>query len=163
MDWYEPDEDTYTLIDAIKEENIVGEVVLDLGCSIGAITDILEPTNFVISSDLNLKALEQHTNKNSVCANLLNGINQQKIAVCIFNPPYVPDFDCPILGGGVYGREIIDKFVETVEIKKFYLLVIEANKPQEVFENIKRKGYNVQVLKIRKIVGETIIIFKAIK
>lgn len=163
MDWYDPDEDTYTLIDALKAENIREKIVLDLGCSTGAITDILESNNLVISLDLNIKALQQLKDKNAIRSDLLKGLNQRRIDVCIFNPPYVPDFDCPILGGGKFGREIIDKFVQKIEIETFYLLVIEANKPIEIVENIKARGYETKIIKIRKIVGETIIIIKAVK
>ncbi|ELA42240.1 uncharacterized protein VICG_00639 [Vittaforma corneae ATCC 50505] len=101
--------------------------------------------------------------KNAIRTDLLRGINQDKIDVVVFNPPYVPDFDCPIVGGGVNGREVIDRFVNEIAVNVFYLLVIEANKPLEILENIRGKGYEVDVLKVRKIVGETLIILRAAK
>lgn len=161
MDWYEPGEDTYTLMDVISSEQIAGKVLIDMGCSTGIITGMLDANNLVISVDLNEKALRTMKGKNCVCSDLLLGINQSKIDICIFNPPYVPDFDCKILGGGKNGREVIDRFIDSVEIKTVYLLVIEANKPIEVKERLEQRGYDVQVMTIRRIIGETIIIFKA--
>lgn len=162
MDWYEPGEDSYTLYDVLKNENIENKVVVDLGCSTGILTDLLDVRNFVLSIDLNTSALLQLKGKNALRTDLLKGINQEKIDIVVFNPPYVPDFDCPILGGGLNGREVIDRFVDSVTVKCFYLLVIEANKPLEIMHNIRLKGYSVNVLKIRKVVGETIIILKAV-
>lgn len=63
----------------------------------------------------------------------------------------------------VYGREIIDEFINQVNVKMFYLLVIEANKYKEVIANIKNKGYIVEIKRIRRILGETIIILKCLK
>jgi len=189
MEWYEPGEDSYTLVDVLLSEKIAGKVVVDLGCSTGVLTDILERENFVISVDLNEKALLEMltqktaigkasdksistdkitsadkitpTTKNLICTDLLKGISQDEIDICVFNPPYVPDFDCPILGGGFDGREVIDRFISSVEIKTVYLLVILANKPGEVVELFRKRGYAATILKSRKVVGETIVVIKA--
>ncbi|KAI4291735.1 release factor glutamine methyltransferase [Pancytospora philotis] len=168
MDWYEPDEDTYTLIDALAGESIRGKVVVDLGCSTGAITKVLENDNFVISVDLNAKALYEMRRmpgkqmcRSMLCADLLSAIRQSSVDVVVFNPPYVPDYDCPILGGGPDGRVVIDRFIAAVCVPTVYLLVIEANKPREVVAALQERGYRSEVLKIRKIIGETIIIIKA--
>lgn len=163
MDWYDPGEDSYTFLDVLQAENIQRQVVVDLGCSTGILTDFLSRKNFVVSIDLNTKALEQLEDKNAIRTNLLAGVNQSQVDAVVFNPPYVPDFDCPILGGGPFGRETIDRFVEEVETKCFYLLVIEANKPLEVMGNIRNRNYEVDVLRIRRVVGETIIILKAVR
>lgn len=159
--WYDPGEDSYTFYDVLENEKLSGKIILDLGCSTGYLTDLLAKNNLVISSDLNLIGLEQlDGSKNAVRMDLLCGFDQSKIDCLVFNPPYVPDFDCIILGGGPFGRDVIDRFIEEIEIKLFYLLVIEANKPDEVIKNIENKGYTVNILKIRKVVGETIIILK---
>lgn len=161
MDWYEPGEDSYTFYDVLEAERIHGKLVVDLGCSTGILTDLLDTENLVISIDMNIKGLMQLKEKNAVKTDLLKGINQEKVDIVVFNPPYVPDFDCPILGGGVNGREVIDRFVAEIKAKCFYLLVIEANNPLEIMKAIREKGYQADVLKIRKVIGETIIIIKA--
>lgn len=166
MEWYEPGEDSYTFLDALKEENIHHQIVLDLGCSTGILSEFLSLNNFVLSVDLNIAALREFNRNSEIKRNLietdlLRGINQRNINVVVFNPPYVPDFDCPILGGGVLGREVIDRFIEVINTKVFYLLVIEANNPIEITNLIIKRGYNCKILKIRKVLGETIIIIKA--
>lgn len=163
MDWYEPDEDSWTLVDLIVAEGIKDRVVIDLGCSTGVVSDALHPSNFVLCLDLNIKALRQLRNRDAIQMDLLCGIDQSRVDVVIFNPPYVPDFDCPILGGGKDGRVVIDRFVGAVTVPIVYLLVIEANKPVEVIEGLRARGYGVEVARIRKIVGETIVLLKAVQ
>lgn len=162
-EWYEPGEDSYTLYDVLKAANIKDCVVVDLGSSTGFLTDLLAESNFVLSIDLNVAALSQISGKNTIRTDLLSGVNQEKIDVVVFNPPYVPDFDCPILGGGTNGRRTIDRFIAAVTVPLFYLLIIEANKPLDVVRLIRERGYAVEVANIRRVVGETIIVLRASK
>jgi release factor glutamine methyltransferase len=159
IDWYEPDEDSYTLLDVLAAEDIKGKVVVDLGCSTGFLAQGLAG-NIVVSADLNMKALLNHAGRNLVRADLLAPINQQMVDVVVFNPPYVPDTEDPVIGGGKYGRRIIDRFIAAVDVCTFYLLVIEANRPLEVVELLKQRGYEVEVCRVRRILGETIYILK---
>lgn len=162
VDWYEPDEDTYTLIDVLKEEKLENKVIVDLGTSTGIITESLKKRNTLISVDLNIKALYNHRGGNLVRADLLCSIDQDSVDLIVFNPPYVPDTDDPIIGGGPHGREVIDKFINIVSAKTFYLLVIEANNPREIVNVLRARGYEVEILKRRKILGETIYIIRGI-
>lgn len=160
MDWYQPDEDTYTLIDVLRAENVERKVVLDLGTSTGVIAELLGKRNTVVSTDLNSKALRNHRGGNLVRADLLYGIDQGALDVVVFNPPYVPDSDDPVIGGGPLGRVVIDRFVKAVDIGTVYLLVIEANRPSEVTELLEARGYKTRILKVRRILGETIYVIK---
>lgn len=161
--WYEPGEDSYALYDVLTAEHIKDAIIIDLGSSTGFLTSLLEVDNLVLSIDLNTAALLQMSSKHTIRTDLLNGINQNKIDVVVFNPPYVPDFDCPILGGGSNGRETINRFIEVIKVPLFYLLIIEANKPNEVIELITNKGYRVAIMLVKRVVGETIIVLKATK
>lgn len=166
LDWYEPDEDSFTLLDALAAENIRGQVVVDLGCSTGFLSVPLSAHNTVISVDLNEQALLHFSGDDRaglVRSDLLDGINQEAVDAVVFNPPYVPDYDCPILGGGVRGREVIDRFIGQAVVRTVYLLVIEANGPREVIGRLEGRGYAVQVLRVREILGETVIILKGTK
>ncbi|ADM11661.1 N6 adenine specific DNA methylase [Encephalitozoon intestinalis ATCC 50506] len=160
MDWYEPGEDTYTLMDVLEEEDLEMKVILDLGTSTGIIAEHLEKKNTVLSSDINIKALQNHRGGNLVRADLLHAINQQHVDIVVFNPPYVLDSDDPVIGGGHLGREVIDRFISLLEIGIVYLLVIQANKPSEVMKLLEEKGYKTKILRVRKILGETIYIIK---
>lgn len=159
-DWYEPDEDTYTLIDVLDSEDLRDKVIVDLGTSTGVITRELRMKNTVISIDKNMKALCNHSGGNLVRGDLLCCINQDVVDVVVFNPPYVPDTDDPVIGGGSLGRAVIDRFISAVRIRVLYLLVIEVNKPREVIGLLERRGYECEVLRIRKILGETIYVIR---
>ncbi|WUR04057.1 eRF1 methyltransferase catalytic subunit (MTQ2) [Vairimorpha necatrix] len=162
LEWYSPDEDSYTLVDVLKQENIKNSLIVDLGTSTGFITKSLDKSNIIISTDLNIKALHRQKIGNLIHMDLLDSIRQDLVEIIIFNPPYVLDSSCPIIGGGVNGRNVIDRFIKQVECKTFYLLVIEANKPNEIIKELENKGYKIEIKKIRKILGETIIILKGI-
>ncbi|EPR78498.1 N6 adenine specific DNA methylase [Spraguea lophii 42_110] len=169
-DVYEPAEDTFTLSDVILfdiSKISQNTIILELGCGSGYISDQIHKKNnkyFIISTDINKKALYATNNKNKIRCNLLDNINQKYIDCVIFNPPYLETYDsCAIYDGRKYGREIIDEFVDKLDVKLVYLLVIRFNRPSEVIENLNNKGYKVEVMKERKIQGETIIILKCIK
>lgn len=167
MDWYEPGEDSYAFLDILKKENIMNKIVVDLGCSTGLLTEYLKNKNFVVSADLNSKALIEYrkisNNANLIQMNLLEGINHHKVDVVVFNAPYVPDFDCTILGGGSKGQDVILRFISAIEIKIIYLLVIEANEPYLIIREIESRNYKCSILKVKRVLGETIIILKCIK
>lgn len=160
MDWYEPDEDSYTLLDVLEEEAITGRVVVDLGTSTGILTESLCRRNTVVSLDLNIRALRNHSGGNLVRADLLMPLNQAAVDVVVFNPPYVADTDSPIIGGGPRGRCVIDRFIAALSVQTVYLLVIEVNRPREVAALLEERGYDVQLLRRRKILGETIYILR---
>jgi release factor glutamine methyltransferase len=162
IDWYEPDEDSYTLLDVLADERIRDKTVVDLGSSTGFLAQGLRG-NIVVSVDLNMKALRHHTGGNLVRADLLGPIKQQAVDVVVFNPPYVPDTDDPVIGGGMRGRRVIDRFIDSVDVKVFYLLVIEVNRPMEVMECLRQRGYETTVCRVRKILGETIYVLRGEK
>lgn len=87
--------------------------------------------------------------------------------VIVFNPPYVPTDDDELhralhtrdisasWAGGKDGREVTDNFL--TQFGDFltpggvmYLVLLDANKPQEVLEDITRLGYSVKTIKRRK-------------
>ncbi|EOB14114.1 N6 adenine specific dna methylase [Nosema bombycis CQ1] len=164
--WYDLNEDSYTFIDLLKEENIKNKIIIDLGTSTGVLSEALKG-NLVIGVDLNRKALEEQQrlrrNPNLIRGDLLKSVNQGRVDIIIFNPPYVVDSLDPIIGGGPLGRIVIDKFIKEIEVDLFYLLVIKANRPEEVVKGIEEKGYKTKIMKIRRILGETIIIIKGEK
>ncbi|KAL6120686.1 hypothetical protein NUSPORA_02543 [Nucleospora cyclopteri] len=169
---YEPGEDSYTLSDILETENIQNKIVLDLGCSTGIITKCLNNKNTVISLDINYKALDEVKNEglNLINGDLLECINQKNIDIIVFNPPYVVENDDfldsegikdHVLGGGIDGRTIIDRFLQMVDVPIIYLLVIQANKPKNIIK--KMKNYKVEIKKVRKVPGETLIVLKCVK
>jgi release factor glutamine methyltransferase len=84
--WYDPNEDSYTFIDLLKEENIKNKIIIDLGTSTGVLSEVLKD-NLVIGVDLNRKALEEQQrlrrNPNLIRGDLLKSVNQRSIDIVI--------------------------------------------------------------------------------
>ncbi|KAF7696486.1 Methyltransferase N6AMT1 [Cucumispora dikerogammari] len=105
---------------------------------------------------------------NYVFTDLLNGIKQDRIDFCFFNPPYVPTrfvskgFKASYSGGN-NGVEVINRFIETVEIKEVVVLVIEVNKPLEIIKKWESRGYSVEIVLRKKIMNEVIYLIRGIK
>lgn len=87
--------------------------------------------------------------------------------VIVFNPPYVPTDEEELQralqsrdisaswAGGKDGRQVIDTFLSDVgdflsRNSVVYLVLLDANKPEEVMENARRLGYSVKTVKQRK-------------
>ncbi|KCZ78190.1 hypothetical protein H311_00783 [Anncaliia algerae PRA109] len=175
MDFYEPNEDTYFFIEMLlkDKENFKNKIILELGCGSGEISvSMKDTTNIQLISDINIKAVEyasKRSNFLSFHSDLLDNVNQKNIDIIIFNPPYVPsgkEIKKPIefsYKGGENGVCIINKFVDTVIVKCFYLLLIQLNDPIRIMERIEKKGYNVTILGYKKILGEFLIVIKCEK
>lgn len=120
---------------------------------------------------------------NVINMNLLNGFRSGLIDVLIFNPPYVvtPDeeidsyepsqdnaFNDKIIqswAGGTDGRIIMDRVFDAMDNILSangiaYILVIEENKPNEIIENMKTKGFAGSIIAERRIRGEHLFILR---
>ncbi|ORE00469.1 MTQ2 [Hepatospora eriocheir] len=183
-DYYEPNEDSFTFYDVLKEENITNKVILDLGSSTGYLSKSCSKNNYIINSDINYKALLKNEFKDKINTDLLKSININKIDVIIFNIPYLPNYckldnviDSSIthesndinlkylIGGDKKGDRILRVFIDQIKDYKniLYLLIIELNEPKKIIKKLESYGFKVELMKIRKIQGETIIILKCYK
>ena len=131
---YEPAEDTFQLLEAIKIKQ--GETVLEIGTGCGIIAlECARQGSDVISTDLNLHAVNlarrnvernSHMLKGNVevrSGDIFSALqNDERFDVVIFNPPYLPTrpherigkngwFDLAI-DGGVDGLAITERFIE---------------------------------------------------
>ncbi|KAF7684514.1 Methyltransferase N6AMT1 [Astathelohania contejeani] len=182
MEYYEPGDDTFTLLDVL-EDNLKNKehlVILEIGTGSGIISRYIYQVlkcGFVLSTDVNQHALLHCLEKGSRFSNdlikssLLKNINQNMLDVIIFNPPYVPtpDDECfhndirASWAGGAKGRRIIDQFIK--ELNKFkglmFLVVIEPNNPKEVIKLLETKGYKTNIANVRRILGEVLYVIKA--
>ncbi|XP_063218377.1 methyltransferase N6AMT1 [Bacillus rossius redtenbacheri] len=105
-------------------------------------------------------------------ASALAGDGRVDVLVC--NPPYVPTEESPGADpdrlsrawvGGACGRQVMDRLFPDVPrlLSKqgvFYLLVIMENKPLEIQELMAGYGFQMTVLKDRKIRGEHLVVLK---
>lgn len=173
---YAPGEDTYLFIDALRKNKILfsNSVILEIGCGSGEIMAFLKnicTNSLVVGSDINIDALLASGNRLEDCSflmmDLLNGITQQNIDVVIFNPPYVEtehfsgrEIEASY-SGGTRGRAVIDKIISSLQVRLLFLLLIRKNAPWEVFKSLEQKGYCIEVVERRRILGETLIVIKA--
>lgn len=174
FDFYEPGEDSYAFLDFLKTENIKNKFILDMGCSTCILTDLLKINNCVVSLDKNIKALNYivknipNHNYNLVYGDLFMGINPSIFDIIIFNPPYVLDTETVeykdyIVTGGLDGCEVINQFIDVLnnyKINVIYLLIIKANNISKIENRINKNNYNIELKSVKKIIGETLLIYK---
>lgn len=178
--FYSPGDDTFTFISLLQQdEQFIKtqkiKVILEVGCGSGEISKHLEKMHqdvIILSTDINEYALENTKNimrnPNLSKTSLLNNIKQSLVDMIVFNPPYVETEEYKFddiqaaYSGGKNGREVIDQFINQLQnVKLVYLLIIKNNNPNDVLMLFKKKNYHAEILKTRKILGETIYIIRA--
>ena len=116
MNIYEPSDDTYLLIDALK--NFHDLIALEIGVGNGLVTQELAMANdFIVGIDIDAKAID-FTNQRIKKMHLTNRVdlllgdsvsmfNNQFFDLVVFNPPYLPHDTYTDLSndGGIYGVE----------------------------------------------------------
>jgi release factor glutamine methyltransferase len=174
---YEPAEDTFQILDAIKISPKEKVFELGTGCGIIALHCAYLGAN-VVCSDINPYSIEI-TQKNFIAnKHLLKGNldirygdlfsvlhSKELFDVIIFNPPYLPTRDNERIGktgwfdaatdGGPTGLEIIKRFIENVERYLFpsgksYLIISSLSKNdkvQQIFSNSNLK-YKIESRKL---------------
>lgn len=142
-------------------------------------------TPYLLATDLNKKAslctrntalVNRITSVEPIVMDLVNGIAHWvhgHVDVLLFNPPYVvtPTEEIGSHGlaaswaGGVYGREVTDRllpFIPNLLSKNgcFYLVVIPENRPEELVEWFRVRGFRTEILMTRKAGRELLSILK---
>ncbi|RVD93152.1 N6 adenine specific DNA methylase [Tubulinosema ratisbonensis] len=149
------------------------KIILEVGCGSGEIsTCIYQKNSIYLTSDINIKAVKHTQARGNFLAfhsDLLQNVNQDYLDVIIFNPPYLPSVeelnDTIDLSykGGKSGIDVIYRFIDSVTVKCFYLLVIQKNDPIKIINLIESKGYKVDILGNRRVLGEFIVVIKCNK
>jgi release factor glutamine methyltransferase len=106
----------------------------------------------------------------SLSSSIEDRLNGQ-IDLLIFNPPYVPSPPeemnqtdvTAAWAGGVNGREVIDQFLPCIprllsQKGVLYLVLIEANKPNEVVEILEKLGISSEIVESKLSVRESLVI-----
>ncbi|MDO9323847.1 MAG: class I SAM-dependent methyltransferase, partial [Methanoregula sp.] len=116
---YQPEADTYLLLDAAKKELKPGERVLEIGTGSGFISRELAKVSNVVATDINPHAAlcARSSGVDVVRNNLFAGI-RGTFDLILFNPPYLPtqpeeridDWLEYALDGGETGRMVIERF-----------------------------------------------------
>lgn len=197
---YDPAEDTFLLMDALESEHNKGKfssnnttISLEIGSGSGMISSfiikhkIFGMNNFHLSSDINQLAvnettktinLNDHTSRyDTLLMSLLSSVKDRSIDYLVFNPPYVPSDEVPVLSaedklsvaleGGKDGMEITNVLIEQLGSKLTdkgcaYILFCASNKPLEYKEKISEK-YNMDLVEKRKCGWEVLSIYRISK
>ena len=184
---YDPAEDTFLLMDALESEHNKGRfssnittTSLEIGSGSGMISSfiikhkIFGMNNFHLSSDINQLAVnetsrtinlnEQTRRYDTLLMSLLSSVKDKSIDYLVFNPPYVPSEEVPVLSGedrlsvalegGKDGMEITNVLIEQLGSKMTdkrcaYRLFCASNKPVEYKEKISQK-YTMDLVEKRK-------------
>jgi len=176
---YLPSDDTYLLLDVLREELKENKFKksLEIGAGNGILSlELFDYSNNHYATDINpvvikyLSSLKERFNLNNfkiIESDLFSKIRKQKFDVIVFNPPYVASediVDCST-DGGKDGSCIILDFIPL--LKNFlskkgacYLLISSLNKPKEIFNLINKNKLKYTILKKTNIFFEELIVLK---
>ena len=175
-DVYSPQDDSYLLLEAIKE--IRGKYALEIGCGSGVILEsLIKRVEFVIGSDINYEAIIT-TNNRIKKSGLLNKVELVQcnsasafknciFDIVVFNPPYLPsDGDMDIsVSGGKKGIELTIKWV--LEAKKvlkpkgkIYFVSSSLSHQNELINYCNSAGFFIRKIVSKKLFFEELTIFE---
>ncbi|KAJ2507828.1 HemK methyltransferase member 2 [Coemansia sp. RSA 1939] len=161
------------------------------GCVSAFLAKVLDPHSaLVLSTDINPAAAlaTQETIASNDCSNCVSDQIRTRftqsmdsrlcgsIDILLFNPPYVvtPTEEIDVTSeasawaGGKHGREVLDLLLPNVAHMlaprgRFYLVVIEQNKPDDILELLQRDGLLGERILSRKAGREHLSILRFIK
>ena len=183
---YPPEEDTFLIIDTIKEWNMENMEILEVGAGTGLISIICAKKGAkVTATDIKEESIlctKMNAWRNNVKievkkGNLFEPVEGRKFDLIIFNPPYLPsdnDVDKYLtredkldLVGGFKGNEIAIKFVK--QLKKFLkrngkALLIQStlSNPRETMKTAEKYGLKTRIINQKKFFFETIYLLELI-
>jgi release factor glutamine methyltransferase len=173
---YQPEADTYLLLDAALADVKPGDRILEIGTGSGLIADELARIAAVIATDINPHAVLCAKKKGVevVQSDLFYGI-RSTFDLILFNPPYLPtqpeeridDWLEHALNGGENGRVVIEHFAEhagrvLAPGGRILLLISSLTGLPEVRNLFFRAGFKSEIL-VRKIVeDETLYVLKIV-
>ncbi len=180
MEVYEPREDSFLLLEAVKRHCKGKEYVLDMGTGSGILAlEAAKKAKEVLAADINKKVIENLKNKINknkirnievVHSDLFKNIkksNKNRFDVIIFNPPYLPQdrgIKDKTIYGGKKGYELIQRFFDNVndylKDKGIILMVFSSitnkNKVDEIINN---SCFEFKELKQKHIFFETLYVY----
>ncbi|MFA6224903.1 MAG: HemK2/MTQ2 family protein methyltransferase [Methanoregula sp.] len=174
---YQPEADTYLLLDAARKEVKPGDRVLEIGTGSGLISRELALVSEVVATDINPHAAlyARCSGVHVVRSDLFAGI-RGTFDLILFNPPYLPtrpderidDWLEYALDGGESGRVVIERFVAEVgrvlaPQGRILLLISSLTGLTEVSELFSRFGCATDMVIEQVIEDEVLYVLKIIR
>lgn len=172
---YQPEADTYLLLDAALSEVRPGDRVLEIGTGSGLVAGRLaEDGHAVVATDINPNAARSARERGieAVRTDLFSGI-RGTFDLVLFNPPYLPtrpedridDWLEYALDGGPDGRVVIGRFAEGVGRVlapggRILLLVSELTGAAQVQEIFSRHGFDGESVAETRAEGEMLYVLR---
>ncbi|MDY6778103.1 MAG: HemK2/MTQ2 family protein methyltransferase [Candidatus Nanohaloarchaea archaeon] len=179
---YLPREDSYLLANMLKDHDLAGKSVLDIGTGCGFIAVIAASDGAdVTATDINEKALETakaNAERNDVAIKTLKSDLFEQVDgrydIITFNAPYLPgsrdDAEMEELTwlGGEDGREVIDRFIDKApayltEEGLFLLVQSSVSDTDATLERLEERDMHASIAGRKKVSWEEIVVVKASK
>jgi release factor glutamine methyltransferase len=171
---YQPEADTYLLLEAVLSEIVPGERILEVGTGSGYIASRICGNAMVLATDINPHAVREarESGLEVARADLLEGI-RGPFDLVIFNPPYLPtkeeerieDWLEHALDGGKNGRAVISRFAGQVRRVlapggRVLILVSSLTGIAEVIALFRESGFHVRIIASRDVFGEDLLVIR---
>ncbi|MFA4826565.1 MAG: HemK2/MTQ2 family protein methyltransferase [Methanoregula sp.] len=174
---YQPEADTYLLLEAARKEVKAGDRVLEIGTGSGLISCELAKVADVVATDINPHAAlcARGSGIDVVQSDLFAGI-RGAFDLILFNPPYLPtqpeeridDWLEYALDGGKTGRAVIERFADGVGRMlapggRILLLISSLTGLAEVQDLFSRLGFTSELVMNQKIEDENLYVLKIVR
>ena len=171
---YQPEADTFLLLEAAQDEAKPGDRVLEIGTGSGRIACALLRTCDVVATDINPHAVfcARNAGLNVVRCDLFSGL-RGRFDLILFNPPYLPtrpeeridDWLEYALDGGITGRDTIGRFAAAVggvlsPGGRILLLISSLTGLSGVRELFAAHGFTVDVVRRQVVEDEELFVLR---
>jgi release factor glutamine methyltransferase len=171
---YEPEADTYLLLDAARAEVRPCDRVLEAGTGSGLIAAELAKVTGVVATEINPHAaISAHeAGIDVVRCNIVDAIRGM-FDLILFNPPYLPtepheridDWLEYALDGGKTGRAVIERFAVDVGRVlspggRVLLLISSLTGPDEVKDLFSAAGFSADVVRQERVEDEELYVLR---
>ena len=174
---YQPEADTYLLLEAALAESRTGDRILEIGTGSGHIAAELSRIADVLATDINPHAVGAARDRGveTIRADFFAGL-KGTFNLIIFNPPYLPtrpeeridDWLEYALDGGLNGREAITRFAnEAGRVLawggRILLLISSLTGLHEVQTLFSAQGFSSEVLREQVVEDEILYVLKIVR
>ena len=167
-DEYTPSEDTFFMVDNIKNEK--GNFALDVGSGSGYLTKLLsENFLFVVGTDINCEVLKHQTYKtnNLICCNGSDAL-KIKFNFIVCNLPYLATDGILDIAtdGGAEGFEIPKKIFDSIidnmaKNAKFIFVTSSLSNYQKLIDYARKLGLKTRIIAKKKLFFEELILVES--